>query len=81
MLHKRLRPQIIMNADPESLCAAIDFIKTETKTPLRPREEGESVKIQLGKESRERLLSDLQERLLLVSHYQIQELLAIPTII
>ncbi|TNV82156.1 hypothetical protein FGO68_gene5236 [Halteria grandinella] len=87
MLHKRLRPEIIGNADTQALCKAIDFFRKQTRSvsPQRmqegtPNRQYESDTILLGKESRERLMSDLQERLLLVSHSQLQEHLDTPTV-
>ncbi len=64
ILHKRMRPHIIGCGDLQSLCASIDFLRDPKFSNT------------LLDESVERLHSDLQERLLLISHYQIQNLLA-----
>jgi hypothetical protein len=60
LLHKRLRPYIV-GIDVTTLCTAIDILKDDTYG--------------LKEDTRERFQSDLQERLLIVSHYQMQDLL------
>jgi hypothetical protein len=58
LLHKRLRPLVIACGDIKELCQVVDYIRRETE-------------VRIAKESREQMLQELQERLLLVSHYQI----------
>ena len=65
MLHQRLRPHIVGCTDIQSLCDTIDLLKNMA-----------SDRGIVSESSLMSLYSDVQERLLLISHYQIQSLLA-----
>ncbi|CDW76946.1 UNKNOWN [Stylonychia lemnae] len=64
LINKKLKPYIVYSVDVINLCDAIDYLREPY------------ISNNVADDTIKRLFSDLQERLLLISHYSLQEVLA-----